>query len=289
MTTASVPLAKGLSEIAGRYRGLLCDVWGVVHNGIAAFPAACEALQQFRAGGGAVVLLTNAPRPSGPIYDQLAHVGVPRDAFDSVVTSGDATQLFFERENVRKVFHLGPDRDLTLYDGTGIDRVDPGEAELVVCTGLFDDTTETPEDYRDLLAELKAKGLRLVCANPDVVVHRGDTLIWCAGALARDYAAIGGDVTIFGKPHAPIYDAALARLAEVAGADLGKNEVLAIGDGLPTDIAGACDQGLPTLFITGGIHAADFGPIDAPDAARVAERLDREGRRVVAAMPRLSW
>ena len=289
MTTASAPLVKGLSEIAGRYRGLLCDVWGVVHNGVAAFPTACEALQQFRAGGGSVVLLTNAPRPSGPIYDQLAHVGVPRDAFDSVVTSGDATKLFFERENVRKVFHLGPDRDLTLYDGTGIDRVDPGDAELVVCTGLFNDNTETPEDYRGLLAELKEKGLRLVCANPDVVVHRGDDLIWCAGALARDYGAIGGDVTIFGKPHAPIYDAALGRLAEVAGKTLEKEDVLAIGDGLPTDIAGACGQGLPTLFITGGIHAADFGPIDAPDAAKVAERLAREERQVVAAMPRLSW
>ena len=289
MTDSSDLLIPGLSGIAHHYRGILCDVWGVVHNGVAAFKPACDALVKARESGASVILLTNAPRPSPPIYDQLSSLGVPRSAFDGVVTSGDATQAFLREQGISKVVHIGPERDLTLFDGLGIERVDPADAELVVCTGLYDDTTESPEDYTSLLKELAGLKLPFICANPDIVVERGNTMIWCAGAIARDYAKLGGDVTIFGKPYAPIYAAALAALGEAAGGDLEKSDVLAIGDGLPTDIAGAVGQGLPTLFITGGIHAADFGPVDTPDPALIEKRLADERMSVIGAMPRLVW
>lgn len=279
----------GLSAIAERYRGILCDVWGVIHNGVTAFSPACDALARFRAAGGSVVLLTNAPRPSGPIYEQLDSLGVPREAYDSIVTSGDATRAMLIEKGITRVHHIGPERDLTLYEDSAMTLTGPDAAEVVVCTGLFDDDTETPEDYHPRLRALIERGLPFICANPDIVVERGHTLIWCAGALARDYAAFGGEVVILGKPHAPIYGAALGRLGEAVGGNLTPSEVLAIGDGLKTDVTGAVKQGFDTLFITAGIHAADFGPSDSPDADKVAARLAEEGLAVVGAMPRLSW
>jgi len=289
MTENTLSTILGLSALSDRYRGVLCDVWGVVHNGVAAFEPACTALARFREAGGSVVLLTNAPRPSGPIYEQLDDLGVPRAAYDTIVTSGDATRAYLLEKGIAKVLHIGPERDLSFFEGTDIERVGADTAELVICTGLFDDTTETPADYADQLAELKAHGLSFVCANPDIVVERGSELVWCAGALARDYAAIGGDVMIFGKPHAPIYRAALCALEGVAGKPLPHGEILAIGDGLATDIAGAVAQGLPTLFISAGIHAADFGPADDPDIGVIADRLARENLAVIGTMPRLRW
>ncbi len=285
----TVTFIPGLSAIAERYRGILCDVWGVVHNGENAFFPACEALAAFRAAGGNVVLLTNAPRPSGPIYAQLDELGVRRDAYDAVVTSGDATRAMLLERGYTRIHHIGPERDLTLYEDTGIRLVEPEEAEVIVCTGFFDDETETPEDYHDRFRALIDRGLPFICANPDIVVERGTRLIWCAGALARDYGAMGGDVVILGKPHAPIYAAALARLGKEAGGPLEKSDVLAIGDGLKTDVTGAVGQGIDTLFITAGIHAADFGDAERPDPDKVTARLAEEKLAVVGALPRLRW
>ncbi|PLX36157.1 MAG: TIGR01459 family HAD-type hydrolase [Hyphomicrobiales bacterium] len=289
MTNEPIPFLSGLSAIAGRYRGILCDVWGVVHNGVRAFEPACEALVKYRAEGGTVVLLTNAPRPSGPIYGQLDGLGVPRDAYDGIVTSGDATRALLLEKGLLRIHHIGPDRDLTLYEDSPMTLVGAEEADVVVCTGLVDDETESPEDYRERLDALVKRGLRFVCANPDIVVERGNTLVWCAGALAREYADLGGEVVILGKPHAPIYANAFARISELAGTALDKSDILAIGDGLKTDVAGAVGQGLDTLFISAGIHAADFGDADNPDQDKVRTRLADEGLAVAAIIPKLAW
>ncbi len=289
MTDFSVAQIPGLSAIASDYRGILCDVWGVLHNGVAVFPAACDALKRYRETGGAVILLTNAPRPSEPVAVQLDRLGVPRTAYDDIVTSGDTTRDILQRDGIKRLHHLGPDRDLPLFEGLSVDRVGIDDAEIVVCTGLFDERRETPEDYLPQLRLFKERGLRLLCANPDVVVEVGDTLYWCAGALAREFSAIGGEVVMPGKPHAPIYRTAAVRLEEAAEAVLSPSEILAVGDGLPTDIAGAVGQGIAALFISSGIHAADFGDADAPDPALISRRLNEEKMHVVGAMPRLRW
>jgi HAD superfamily hydrolase (TIGR01459 family) len=274
----------GLQELAGDYDSLLCDVWGVLHNGVAAFPAAVDAIRRFRQTAGPVLLITNAPRPSDFIRRQLSSLGVTDDAYDGVLTSGDVTrELLSERPGVR-LFHLGPERDLPLYDGLDVLLVSEAEAELVSCTGLVDDTTETPESYRPLLLRCLGRRLKMICANPDIVVDRGGRLVYCAGALARLYVELGGETVLIGKPHPPVYDAAKRALA-----DLGATRPLAVGDGLPTDIRGAVDNGIPALFVTGGIHTADFGPRDEPDGERVASRLKSEGLAAAAYIPTLRW
>jgi HAD superfamily hydrolase (TIGR01459 family) len=276
--------AAGLQDLTDSYDALLCDVWGVIHNGVAAFPDAVEALRRFRAKVGPVVLLTNAPRPHGPIRDQLRQLRVPDDAYDAIVTSGDVTRAVIAERPGAKVLHIGADRDLSFYVGLDARLVSEVEAEVVSCTGLFDDETETPEDYRLLLQRCAARNLVMVCANPDLVVERGDRLVYCAGALARLYEELGGKIVLVGKPHAPIYATARRVLAELGG-----TKMLAVGDGLPTDIRGACDNGVDVLFVTGGIHAADFGPPGAPEPDRVAARLRAEGLGAVAFMPALAW
>lgn len=290
MLTFSPPRVAGLSALAADYDAVLCDVWGVLHNGIAAFPGAPEALARYRAAGGKVVLLTNAPRPSGPIHDQLAQFGVPRDAYDDLLTSGDVTRVLLGARPERRISHIGPERDLALYDGLAQGLVDDAQADIVVVTGLDDDTRETPDDYRPRLAALAARRLPMICANPDIVVHRGEQLVWCAGALARLYAdEFGGDVTLVGKPHGPVYAEALVRIAGLTGRPATEARVLAIGDGLPTDIRGAHAQRFDVLFISGGIHVDDFGPLHAPDPARIEQRLMEEDLAVTAYCPRLVW
>jgi HAD superfamily hydrolase (TIGR01459 family) len=282
-------LISGLSSLAPDYKAVLSDIWGVVHNGVAAFPSAVDALVKFRAGGGRVVLITNAPRPNGPIHEQLVALGVPRDAYDDLVTSGDVTRDRLINGTERRIFHIGPERDLALYDGIEAEVVGESHADIIVVTGLYDDYVEVPEDYRARLTALAARGLPLVCANPDIVVERGDQLIWCAGALARLYEELGGRVEMLGKPFAPIYDRAHALLNVAAGRDVPYSEILAIGDGLPTDVRGAHTRGLDLLFVTGGIHAVDFGDPHAPDIELVRARLLKEGFAAKAAMPRLAW
>lgn len=288
---ANTPLLiPGLSALAGDYSGILCDVWGVVHNGVMSFAQASDALERYRAEtGGAVVLITNAPRPSAPVHAQLQALGVSPAAYDGIVTSGDVTRVHLNELGAVGVYHIGPDRDLPLFDETPVRIGSEEDAAAVVCTGLFDDTVETPDDYRDRFARLVETGMPMICANPDIVVERGNSLIWCAGALARLYEDLGGSVKILGKPHAPIYDEALKRLGDIAGAPMDRRKVLAIGDGLPTDIRGAVSQDIDVLFISGGIHATDFGPTDAPDEALIRRRLAEEGLSARAAVPRLMW
>jgi HAD superfamily hydrolase (TIGR01459 family) len=276
----------GLSAIADRYDAIICDVWGVLHDGVHAHAGVPEALSAFRERG-PVVLVTNAPRPSGPVVAQLETLGVRRDAFDGIVSSGDVVRDHLIAEDFRRVYHIGPTRDLPLYEGTAMRLVGtPEEADVVVAAGMRDDDTDKPEDYRDELARCLAAGAPFVCANPDIIVERGAAFVWCAGALARIYDEMGGAARQFGKPHDPIYRAALAKIAERTGPS---PRVLAVGDGLPTDITGANRQGFDVLFITEGIHAADLGPSLQPDPARVSGRLAAEGLRADYFMPRLAW
>lgn len=255
-----------LDQIADRYDALFCDLWGCLHNGYDPFPEAVAALQRFRAGGGTVLLLTNSPRPRHAVERQLAKIGVARDAWDEIASSGDAAQAGLIAGVVgRRVFHLGPPHDKAFFtdvsddvgDPSVVERVSFEEAEGIVCTGLLDDMHETPDDYRLILMQAKQRGLKLLCANPDIVVDRGDKRIWCAGALARDYTEMGGTSLYFGKPHPPIYDLAMRRLDRIRpGTD--RTRILCVGDGILTDISGAMGDDLDSLFLTGGLAAGDL-------------------------------
>ncbi|HEX9858100.1 MAG TPA: TIGR01459 family HAD-type hydrolase [Paracoccaceae bacterium] len=264
-------MIASLASVSGQYRAVFCDLWGCLHDGKAAFPAAVAALRAYRAQGGTVLLLTNAPRPKPSIVKQLDLLGVPADCYDEVVSSGDAAQYALITGAVgRRVYHLGPPKDDTFFthfaddlqeilaDQPAITRVPLEEAEGIVCTGLFDDLTEAPEDYRATLLFAKTKGLRMLCANPDIVVDVGDKRIYCAGAVAQLYEQMGGQSLYFGKPHPPIYDLARRRLAALIG-EQPDAEILCIGDGIATDIQGGQSEGLDTLFITGGLAADQFG------------------------------
>lgn len=279
-------MISGLEAIAGRYEAILCDVWGVVHDGIHPFPHACAALARARSQGLPVILVTNAPRPRHDVEAQIAQIGVSRDTYTGIVTSGDVTRTLIA-DGPRRIFHIGPDRDLALYDGLDVELVEEPEAAGVVCTGLFDDDIETPEHYADMLRRLRMRGLPFVCANPDIVVERGDRLIWCAGALARDYAQLGGRTLIAGKPHRPIYEAALELAGRALGRTVEAGRVLAIGDGVLTDVKGAADHGIDVLYVSSGVHAHDYGDASGPDPQRLAAFLERHGYAPVAVMPRL--
>lgn len=275
-----------LDQIADGYSVILSDVWGVLHNGVSAFPDAVATLSRMREQGRTVILITNAPRPHPSVIAQLLSLGVDESAWDRVITSGDVTRRLIE-EGPRRVFHLGPDRDTIIYDGLDVELVDYAEAGAIVCTGPFDDETETPEDYKELLATLRGRNLPFICANPDIVVERGDRLIWCAGALARDYARLGGRTLIAGKPHRPIYEAALAAAREIVGGDVPASEILAIGDGVMTDVKGAADNGFDLLYVTAGIHAHEYAGDNGPDTAKLAAFLGSHGYSPVASIPRL--
>ncbi len=266
----SFHLIDRFSTVASRYDVVLCDVWGVVHDGIAAHVDACDALSRYRADGGTVVLITNAPRPSPWVIRQLGRLGVPSDAYDDVMTSGDLTRELVAGRDGGAVFHIGPQRDISIFEGLGV-RLTPVEAaDYAVCSGLFDDATETPDDYRDLMARMRGRGLFMVCANPDVVVERGDERVYCAGAIADLYGAMGGEVLYTGKPHRPIYDAALAKAAGARGSAAPPDRTLAIGDSLRTDMTGAQALGIDGLFVSGGIHAKELGHGESPGARDAA-------------------
>ena len=264
------PFIERFEPLARDYDVLLCDVWGVIHNGMTAFPAACDALTRFRQRGGTAILITNAPRSGDAVARILDRLGVPRDAYDAITSSGDVTRGIVASRLPQTLFHLGPERDLSIFGGLDVTFAALENADYVVCSGLFDDTTETPGNYRDTLAAMRARALFMVCANPDVVVERGDTLVYCAGALADAYAALGGEVLYCGKPHAPIYDAALAKAAASRGATTpARKRVLAIGDSVRTDLKGAAAFGLDYMFVTSGIHAGDYGSRETPDMAAI--------------------
>lgn len=254
-----------LADLHGRYDAVLCDVWGVLHNGVAAWNDACRALIAAREAGMTVVLITNSPRPNQQVVPQLDGLGVPREAYDEIVTSGDVTRKLIA-EGPRKVFFLGLDRDLTLLDGLGVEVVPREEAEAIVCTGPYDDENDKPDDYHEMFAPWVERGLPFICANPDLIVERGEKLVICAGALAAAYAALGGETRVAGKPFPAMYDTALEHVRALR-ASAEPVPTLAVGDGLPTDVKGALDYGLDLLYIAAGIHARDYmkdGRID-PD------------------------
>ena len=286
MSAAPPLLIEHFGPLARDYDALLCDVWGVVHNGLAAFPETCAALEQFRQAGGSVVLISNAPRPGAGVIRMLDRLGVPRSAYDRIVTSGDVTREFVARR-AGHVYHLGPERDRGIFSGLDIQFGAIETAEYVVCTGLFDDETEGPEDYRPLFAQMQARNLLMLCANPDLLVERGERLVYCAGALAELYGSLGGNVLYAGKPHRPIYDEALAAIEAVRGTRA--RRVLAIGDSVRTDLTGALALGLDCLFVTGGIHAEELGPRDNPDLVRLGEIFAEANVRARAVMRRLVW
>ncbi len=270
-------IVSSLADISDAYDAILCDVWGVLHDGKAAFPPASEALVAYRRRGGAVALITNAPRPHAPVEAQMLRLGVSADAFDAVVTSGDVTISLLAARDGAPAHHIGPERDLSLFDaveaatGKRPPRVGPEEAAYVVCTGLEHDHVETPENYAARLSALAARKLPFLCANPDLVIHRGADLVYCAGALGQAYEALGGEVTYAGKPYPPIYEAALAALPRPP------RRVLAIGDGFRTDVAGAARMGIDTLFVAAGIHREDALSDGAPDAGKLDALFAREG------------
>ncbi len=281
--------ASGLSVLAPNYNAILSDVWGVVHDGVAAHPAAVDALVRFRETGGRAVLITNAPRAAAPIIEMLDRLNVPRAAYDAVVSSGDVTRAMLAPYRGRVIHHVGPPTaDDSLYDGFDITRGSAEDAEAVVVTDL-DDDDDTPEMYRDRMKLWLRRGLPLICANPDRVVEHGGRIIYCGGALADLYEAQGGRIRMAGKPYRAIYDEALKLAEAAAGHPLERSKILAIGDSVRTDAIGAATAGLDLLFITGSIHAEELDAFGSPDPAAVAALVAPSGARLVGAMPRLAW
>jgi HAD superfamily hydrolase (TIGR01459 family) len=284
MTT--LRFAEKLRDLVAGVDVVLSDIWGVVHNGLVAFPEACEALHRFRAQGGTVILITNAPRPADSVQRQLRKFDVTDSTYDAIVTSGDLTRHYIAGHPGRKVFWLGPERTNSTHRGLDPVLAPLEQADYIVCTGLFDDETESAEDYRGMMLQARERKLTLICANPDIVVERGDRLIYCAGAIAELYRELGGEVIFYGKPHRPIYERAMELAAERRGRTPELSRVLAIGDSVRTDLAGAHGFGIDCLFVTRGIHSEDFEGIDQMDPASVKELFGHPPR---ALMRELRW
>jgi len=288
-------LTDHFATLAPNYDAVLSDVWGVVHNGVAATPPACEALTRFRKQGRTVVLISNAPRPGAQVRRFLDNLKVPHSAYDAIVTSGDVTRDVVAKRAGQKFYLIGPERDHTIFTGLDIPPFStPEAAQYVVCTGLFNDEVETPDDYRDSLAQLRARNLFMLCANPDVVVERGDKLVYCAGALADAYAEMGGEVYYAGKPYRPLYDLALAETEKARSVrgltgDVTLKRVLAIGDSVRTDLKGANDLGVDCLFVTAGIHAEELGSREDPDLAALGTIFAAAGQMPKAVTRKLVW
>jgi HAD superfamily hydrolase (TIGR01459 family) len=286
--SAPEPIA-GLSQIVGRYDLLLCDVWGVIHNGRESFPEACAALARYRAEVGPVVLISNSPRPRDPVIAQLDGLGVPRESWTEIVTSGDATRVLLAERAPARAWKIGDERDGPLYEGLDLGDAGPEEADFVSVTGPYDDENDTPADYRDRFLVCLERGLDLICANPDIVVQRGDKLVYCGGALAQLYESLGGKVIMAGKPYPAIYEICLKLAAETLGRPVDPARVLCIGDGLPTDVRGANARNLDILFVASGIHGGEtIGP-QGLNAAAVADLLRQDGLSAAWAIADLVW
>ena len=277
-----VQIVNSLAEIADRYDAVFCDLWGCLHDGLTAFPEAVEALRGFRAGGGKVVLLTNAPRSRAEVAKQLVRFNVPEDCWDTIATSGDSARVAMFRGVVgRKVWYMGKPFDLPFFnppaivdDPVAIERVELDEAEGIACLGPFDPHAD-PEVNRPEFLLAKQKGLKLLCANPDIVVDRGEAREWCAGALARLYTEMGGESLYFGKPHSPVYTLARQRLEQI-GASVPDSRILCIGDGILTDIRGALGEDLDSLFITGGLAREETRTERQPEQAALDSYVAQE-------------
>ena len=267
----SLRFVENLRDLVGGKEVVLSDIWGVVHNGLESFPEACDALHTFRKQGGTVILITNAPRPADSVQRQLRKLGVADDIYDAIVSSGDLTRNFVAGRPGQKVFWLGPERDNSIYRGLDPVLSPLEQADYIVCTGPFDDETESAEDYRAMMLQALERKLTLICANPDIVVERGDRLVYCAGAIAELYRELGGEVIFYGKPHRPIYERAMALAAEHRGHPVALSQVLGIGDSVRTDLAGAHAFGIDLLFVTRGIHSEEFEGIDELDPVSVKE------------------
>lgn len=281
---APIEIVQSVAPFAERTGAWLVDIWGVMHNGVTPFVPAYEACQIFRDAGGLVVLVSNSPRPHQAVAAQLDRIGVPRTAYDAIVSSGDVARTLIEAYAGRSVFHIGPERDLPIFAGIDVQRVGVEQADAAVCTGLLDDERETPDDYADTLAACATRALPMICANPDLTVERGGRIIYCAGALAQAYEGLGGKVTYAGKPYLPIYERTFAILEGLRAGASDRARLLAIGDGVNTDLAGAAAAGVPALFVASGVHVN--GALDA----RALDGLFPPGApRPIAAMPRLQW
>lgn len=282
-------IIERLDEIAAGYDALLVDLWGCYHNGLEPYPAAIAALRRYRRRGGIVILLTNAPRPAASVAAFLQRIGAPEDTHDAIMSSGAACQRALASGVYGSAFHyVGPERDLHMLGDLGLTPVSMEQADAILCTGLFDDTTETPGDYAGRIAEWTAHDLTMLCANPDIVVDRGEKRLWCAGAIAQAYEKAGGRVVWFGKPHAPTYEQSFDLLRELTGRDVPRGRVLAIGDGIGTDVKGGEEFGLDVLFVTGGLGTAEIGGSpDHPDPAGLAAYLAHHGRSPRFAIGRL--
>jgi HAD superfamily hydrolase (TIGR01459 family) len=287
MTTPQ--LTRNLRDVIDGVDVILSDIWGVVHNGLKAWPDACAALAEFRRRGGKVVLITNAPRPADSVQRMLRRLKVDDGVYDGIVSSGDLTRGYVAEHRSERVFHIGPERDHGLFEGFGVALGDVETSDYIVCSGLFDDETENAEDYRATLTRARERNLFLVCANPDIVVERGDKLIFCAGALAELYVTLGGKVLFAGKPHAPIYERALALAAKAGAASISPSHVLAIGDSVRTDLEGANAAGFRCLFVTSGIHADELGERANPDAASMTKLFKGASKPPAAVTPTLKW
>ncbi len=279
-----IPIVTSIAPFAGSRAAWLADVWGVMHNGVAPFTSAVDACRHFRKSGGLVLLLSNAPRPGTSVAEQLDRIGIARDSYDAIVSSGDAARSFIAELGPCPLFHLGPARDRPIFAGLHVSYADAAGAEAIVCTGLFDDETETPETYTAMLADLAARKIPMICANPDLTVERGGRLIYCAGALAAAYEHLGGGVRYAGKPYLPVYDMAFQRLAQLNGRPLRRSEILAIGDGVRTDIEGAAAAGVDSVYVASPVH------LDAGLTPAALDGLFPEPPlRPIAAMPYLAW
>lgn len=280
-------LLDGFAEIAADYDAVLCDIWGVLHNGRAPFAGVDDALAAYRAQGGKVLLLSNAPRPGATALHRLDTIGNRRSSYDDILTSGDASRAKLNALGAQgqSCCHIGPDKDADLTDGLDIAITDMAEADVVLFSGMYDDMNETPADYTALLTEMQARGLPMICPNPDRTVMVGDQIIYCAGAVAELYENMGGEVIWMGKPYPVVYQRAAAMLAEMCDRD--SPRVLAIGDGPKTDIPGAEAAGIDALFISGGLAGASGAKIDT--AEDIAAVLGEENTRAAYAMRHLIW
>lgn len=283
---AEIPALPSIAPLADTTDVWFVDIWGVMHNGVRPIASSVAACETFRQRGGTVVLVTNAPRPRDSVVRQLERIGVAATAYDGIVSSGDVSRSLIAAWAGRRVLHIGPERDVGIFAGLiGPPTADAGNAEVAVCTGLYDDETETPSDYGEMLERLASRSVPMICANPDRTVERGGRIVYCAGAIAAAYEAMGGTVSYAGKPYLPIYELALELACSVRGAPVAKERVLAIGDGVATDIAGAGRFGIRSVFVASGVHVQNGEEMSA-----AASRLFIAGvPRPIAVMSKLAW
>ena len=286
----TIPIIERAGPLLERYRVLLCDVWGVVHDGIRAYPGANDALPRFRKAGGTVVLVSNAPRPGPSVAHLLDEKAVVREVWDDIVTSGDIALTHIAEAGYRRLYRIGPERrDSAFFEGLPGPHAPIDEAEAIVCTGLNRDRHEQPEVYLPLLEQALERRLPFICANPDLAVHVGDDLLPCAGAIAALYEERGGPVFWAGKPHPIAYRTALQRAAKLLGGPVDLSQVLGIGDAIRTDLASAEGAGVDALLIAGGLHREDVMANGTIDPVRLADLLAPPAPRPVAAMVHLAW